>query len=251
MKFNPFEQSPKPPQEGEKTPVNAEISEQKEKELTKEERELIKEIEKLPGLDFSEKTDLILVWRKLKPATNLNLILKHWESGEQKPELSSEVEKEQVEKIESLFSSLGIFFELGEKEKEEPRALELDDNKEQKVGGYELQVFYIASKQEDAKKLADAWQDQLRRNTELGYLFGFPKSPTEAFQKFDMDLLVNKEELPEDIKKEDFMAFAEFKLSKANWQQEIRTAKRWAEEIKKISPELYNKKVQSYKEQQP
>jgi hypothetical protein len=81
---------------------------------------------------------------------------------------------------------------------------------------------------------------------------GFPDSAIRAYRRWlygdrkGNDLIIDQRELPEEIQEQNFIAFAQYRLSRENWQEELKTAKRWAEEIERIDPALYERMAADY-----
>ncbi len=116
--------------------------------------------------------------------------------------------------------------------------------------------FYLARDQLLAGKAYQLWREGPKSAEEQrarGELSGYPESAIEAWGKFlsgdDKSTGLAAKgwtELPKDILEQDFMAFADFRLSQ-NWRSEIETPRRWAEEIKKVDAGLYGRIVEQYK----
>lgn len=117
----------------------------------------------------------------------------------------------------------------------------MEDSDKRVKGEYTSLEILIGNTEERLESLKNARENN---NTEaLGLAIGFPKTAVEAFVKIKRELLFD---LPEEIKNQDYMTFSGFTFSKENWQEESETVKKWAEEIKKISPNLYNETILEY-----
>ena len=219
-------------------------------QLSEKERELVKRIEQLPIAD-GEKIDLILAWRELKPASALCVVLKKY-TREGKPILSEEDEKKLLKKVKLLAWDLGLtFIEGAEWWPQES----MDDVEQDKICD-----MFVARRPELALELARQWYKMSNPVAEkqIGILLGYPETAVNAFKEFKKDLpgfmgerksespVMSDEDFPEQIRKQDFMAFSDLRLSKKHWHQELKLVEKWAEEIKKLSPSLYQRKVKRY-----
>ncbi len=91
-------------------------------------------------------------------------------------------------------------------------------------------------------------------NYRIGNLLGFPETAVRAysecsfheFKKMKM-LLLNANELPSEVCRADFMAFCNFRLSRANWRAELETVKGWAGKIREFSPRIYQSVVERFR----
>jgi hypothetical protein len=224
-----------------------------EKFLSEQEKAFVEKIEQLP-IDDKNKIDLILVWRKIKPATEVDLTLKSWYRDRKTIDLSPKEQKSLFENIKNLLGNLNLFFIEGNLFHNEIFGVEKEE-KDLLLGDTEKKRFYVASTKENAQKLYEAWneKDEEKSCVELGRLFGFPESAIEAYKRYiktywkEGGIILDRNKLPEEIKNQDSMAFAEFQLSQDNWQNELVVSKKWAEEIKKVDPALYDRTIEKYK----
>jgi hypothetical protein len=192
-------------------------------ETSEEEKQRVKKIEGLPLADF-DKADLMLILQSLKQATDIRIY------------------GSQVKKFMKSLQELGLAGILGKKEKVSNRRM--------------VHEFYIGRTEELAKQLKSAW-DTLD-DQKIGSLSGYPPSAIEAYIKMEVslggseeevaqllrELFIARHELPEDIRKEDYLTFESFRLSRTNFRDELETVKRWAEEIKRLDPSLYQRVVE-------
>jgi hypothetical protein len=127
--------------------------------------------------------------------------------------------------------------------------------------GYDKVRVYVSKNSSLADKLFEAQKKlndgNLEAETTYGQLSGFPESAITAYSKalhstepgsFEKNTML-RDELPEDIRTQEFAAFATFRLSRDHWQEEIGTAKLWAEEIQRLNPKLYARIVKAYLEE--
>lgn len=226
-------------------------------QISPKEKELTHEIEQLPLLT-EDKINLLLVWRGLKPATDINFIFKEWAPGSPEPVLSPKRKKIRIEEMLQLLGKIGLSAVAEKEIRSEP---EFEDDKEKniriEINGTESQRVFISSNIETAEELAKNWPNSPSHieSENLGRLFGFPQTTTEAYIKYEKggyqkenEFVLEKNELPQEIKNKDYIAFARFKLSKENWQEELEIAKKWAAEIQKLSPNLYTEIVRNWKQ---
>ena len=190
------------------------------KQLSREEQAIAKSFEGIPFLSEGQKRDALLVWRKLKPGSNFSL----------EPEISNA----DLKKIEDIIEKAGLLFKVVEEKKsDEPR-----------------KVFFVANNQEDLESLSRLFfGDHLtdpKEYLELGRIYGFPKTAIEAFDKnsqaekegSESEFLLILDEMEEKIPK-NLRRFTDFLLSKANWQDELKTVRKWADEINLVDPDFY------------
>lgn len=217
--------------------------------LSEMETELVERLERLPMGD-SSKFDILLVWRGDKLATDARVILAPWNKGEKRPDITGEEKEKILDEAKSTFQAMGLSFVEGAEEDHDPETGWLS-------GGIEKE-FYISPDRDNAEKLQKNWQenDEVKNSREIGKFYGFPPTAIEAYGQFfeqgfrkgfkNREMTIEQEELPTEIQDQDFMAFAQFRLSKENWSEELETAKRWAEEIQNVDPALYERIVGQY-----
>lgn len=231
--------------------------------LSEREREIVASVEKFPVSDEG-RVDLVLTWRGLKPATDIHLLLRKWYRTDRE-DLSPVEEKLLVESTKTLFGSIGLKVVEGRKKHDEIYSAEEED-KNTLVGDAEYQTIFVACREEDVNKLAVEYYKNERENCgAIGRLFGFPETAVKAYERvaslawnekgervpvdwgeISKGVLVGSEDLPPDAKKQDFVAFAEFALSAEHWREELDKARDWADEIRKVDPDLYARKVREY-----
>ncbi|KKU08025.1 MAG: hypothetical protein UX09_C0021G0004 [Candidatus Uhrbacteria bacterium GW2011_GWE2_45_35] len=122
----------------------------------------------------------------------------------------------------------------------------------------------IAKNQETVDQFMKPWKkfvhpDEQGRDPEderlIGYLMGFPPTAVNAYTELVRDhtpenkqrLLLDMATLPDELKQQDYMAFAALALSKGNWKNELNTIRSWAKEVKRMSPSIYNSAVGAYR----
>lgn len=213
-------------------------------ELNEEEKRLVESIERLPVMNDSDIADIILAWRGLKPATEVPIVV--GEDGDKEKILSQ---------ARNLFKSLGLYH------RESPSReifIEQKDKSgkilESRSGFY----FYVSKDAAAAEKLSKFWslrfapENRVENQAELGRLFGYPETAVEFWVSTPAEERQGYTDFMKMISGEsgwqDFMAFAQFRLSPDNWREELETPRRWAEEIKKIDPGLYERMVRYARE---
>jgi hypothetical protein len=219
--------------------------------LSERDHEIVESIESLSSIDDTSKLDLILTWCGEKLATELLVALKTCKEGEHSQEVSETEKQEILEKAEATISSMGLSY------------IESDDLESEltEISGYKWRKLYVASLKENAEKLKQLWDEknEAKNAQDFGKMFGFPPSAIEVFIRFykeefnkkeykDWEITIEEKDLPKEIQEQDFMAFALFRLSRNNWQEELKTAKRWADKVKNIDSELYKRIIEHYKE---
>ncbi len=204
--------------EKEFTPKNREKLTEKEKETLTSFKTIL---QPWPWGNQRDKVDLLLVWRGLKSATQISL----------DPEISTD----DLKKTEEVIKNAGLFFkDSGVVEKFN-------------IGGRRL--CFVANNPKDLELVSQISKESSKESySEMGRMSGFPKSAIENFIQFNESdeneesdqskfFLTDEEKqskIPAEIRK-----FAQLKLSRKNWKNELETIRRWAEEIKLVDPELY------------
>jgi hypothetical protein len=91
----------------------------------------------------------------------------------------------------------------------------------------------------------EVWLEKMKhayntRDDELqGECYGFPASARQAFSEGHNVISPNSIDAPAEVK-----AFTKFMLSPDHWQEELKTAERWSERVKELSPKLYQAAVE-------
>lgn len=133
---------------------------------------------------------------------------------------------EYIQYFKDEFSKLEIPFKIGEKEWF-PES-----------NGYSIQkaTIYIGKNKNSLNSLVNAKDD-----FKLGIALGYPETSVRAY--------INGIELHNDIYPPgtdlEAIYFSQFKKSKSNWREEIKTGKEWAKSVKKLAPNLYNEILNS------
>lgn len=180
----------------------------------------IEKVESLPIRDF-DKVDLILLLAGFKTAVDINVPINN-------------------DNWHNIIKDLGLYFIEDEGLRDESK-----------------RKYYIARSQEDAEKLHDAFAKN--NDTEAGILSGYPATAVENYVKTTEDLkspnltesdVINllKEryaeivDLPLEVKDiQELLPLAHFGLSRQNWKEEIVTIKKWADTVRNLDPELYDR----------
>lgn len=210
-------------------------------EMSEEERIFVEKVKELPFRPmYRDGTiiDTLLVLKGLKPATEL-IFGVQWETDEDPKKFSEEEVGRTIETIKSL--GLDVTDPIRETE---PASKEEDY---ETIGFDQIRVF-ISRDQGISKELEQAYIEE--NDERYGQLSGFPNTAIEAYIKAEegKDTLMEISDFPEEIRKEEFMAFVVhgYKLSKESWRDEIEVGRKWAEEIKRLHPELYRSVVSTY-----
>lgn len=177
-------------------------------------------------IDIQDKIDMILILKDLKPASDISLYSEEWLEGEEEKEINSK----KIEEIKSLLKKNGLLYEPFE-EKTIDWYVDKDGQKVRKE-----KKFIIAKNEENLnliKKALETGDEEL-----FGRAYGFPQSAIEAY--LGKRKIIDSNKLSGKIKQQDALAFSKFKLSKDNWQEELKKAKEWADAIKETSPKIYN-----------
>lgn len=203
-----------------------------EVKLTPEkERELIERLENAPLLDDIQRTAILLVWAKERPATEAVLAGKPWTIGE---EPRSELNVTDAEVTKRLIKDLGLV--MAEKRSD---LFYCEDENGRKQYRDSLSL-HIATSQAtaDLAQLAEEQND----DSASGRLYGYPRSAVKDYLDPQKEMLswvtlvsqVEDKDLPK-------AAFAIYAVSPDKMKAQLKTAKRWAEATKDKSPILYQR----------
>ena len=192
--------------------------------------EFIRNLEELP-LTADDKMNLLLTKAGLKPASEINLIIKSWYEGG----ITEHMTDREVQETIDIIKESGLLFQLGEKiiEKESYQT-EKEPSTEKFYEREQMKVLISRSK-ENLDFLIEALKT--KSDELLGKAFGFPQTAIEAFvdkrEKLDIGAL------PKEVRESDAVLFSSPIISKDNWQEEIKQGQIYADFIKKVSPKIY------------
>ncbi len=218
------------------------------------EKERVREIiESLP-VDAERRMELALVVCGEKLATEIEFRSELSEDEDKTPEIDENLD-DIVKSVEKLGLIAEVFSRIDE---HDIVAVDGDGNpmhdeviKTEYSTVKTLQIF----KDEHAQKLfhqidkLDDLNDDLQYKifTQiLGELYQFPKTAIEAFN--DESKRLTQQELPDKVRKNDWYHFATFVFSRDNWQEETKTAQKWAHTTKEFSPKIYQEYIDWAKE---
>jgi len=210
---------------GEKEEGQHEIS--KQKEMSPE------TIEKLEnsGLKPFDKISIILAKGGFKKATEIEFETDGWKAGEDEKHLDGNL----LEEFDNFLIEAGLNFE---KTKSIEKARYTYPNEEER--NVERAAYIYGNSRGDIQKLKKAMEE----NDEdlMGKMFGFPQTAIDAFKKGE---IIDDNDLPKEIKEEDYFKFAtSFKMSKEHWREELGYIKKWADFVKEKSPKIYEEYVE-------
>lgn len=192
--------------------------------------EFLKKVEK-SKLIIDDKVNLLLTKAGLKPASEINLIIK----SEYENKITEHMSEEDIQKVLNIIKESHLPFQLKEKEiiKESYRT-----KKEPKIEKFyqrEQMKILIGHSKDDLDFLIKALESKL--DELFGKAFGFPATAIEAYmgkrEKLDFSIL------PKEIRESNAMLFSSPTLSRDNWQEEIKQGQQHADFIKKISSRIY------------
>jgi hypothetical protein len=189
------------------------------RELSPVEQEIAKSFE---IIDEEDRVDAILVWRKLKNATELYF--------------DADTNEEKIKEVKVVMEKAGMFFHDSGK-REFAQALR--------------RICFIANSQKDLESVSEMWfadRNDPKVYLELGRLFRYPKTSVDIYdeihrsenQKSARSELALSEKERHLLVPSDLRGFTAFVLSKAHWQEELNTSRKWAEEVKLVDPKLYD-----------
>ena len=187
--------------------------------------ELIKEsIREITSLDFmgnQDKVDIILTYKQFKPAGKIELFFKPGYKSYSEQDFETNIEK-----VEKIFKDLSLPYEL-----------EISKEKD-----FHIAVFYIGKDSEcrDRIKRAFSEKDNDRKDLIVGKELGYPSTAIEGYRNRKIKKFNS---LPEEVRNSEYIKFLNFQLSEDHWEEEFETVKERADELQKISPDLYQKIV--------
>ena len=205
------------------------------RELKPGERETAHSLESLPLIP-RDKIFLLLVWRGLKTASPVFLPIDY--------------NQEMVKDLQEKVMKAGLFLKPDQTISREKRPRS-------------DRIYFIANNQKDLKLISKLWFGDHFNNPkvyrEIGRMSGFPKTAIETFNKFthldgpgktitQQKLVLSVEEKKKLIPPELFHFSLFFYMSRASWQTELQTIKKWADEIKLVAPTLQEAYVHQFDE---
>ena len=221
-----------------KTPdsfLNPKQNEPANNEPSLEEKAFIERIENLKTNKDARRM-IILTWKGLKPVSELNF-----------EKYDPENDPERLKKItetEKLLTDLGLFSHRIQKE--------LHGTRFDKEGNGTPMIFYednyrISKNKEYLQYFVDHFGKEEDHETtkKLGTILGYPESAIEAWNSPNRSLTILDKK--NELYSRDEMAFSKFRLSKQNWAKEFETIQKWAQEIKRLDPKLYEDTIQNYR----
>lgn len=220
---------------------------EKEKEFTKEQIETIEDL----SIEPFEKVELILVRKRFKMTTDIELTGDVWKIQEENPK---QVDKVKLKKVEESLKEAGYVYKSNDPEIEEIISIkegvpeeEIRPEHESIEEKREKIIITVAEDQKDLDKYLEIIKSG--SDEDMGEVYGFPKSAIEAYLKReDNNGLIGRKDLPEEIRKQEWSLFASFMMSKDKWRKELEVVKEWAETVNKVSPKIYREYVEYMKE---
>lgn len=193
----------------------------------------IETVERMEEVLITEKVHLMLLLLGEKRATEIDLYSDIFtDLGNAKT-----VDKEILQSVIDTLEMLPVAYRL------EPAQTDtLVDRKTSSHSYRQVVTILIAGNGDDLERLSRANAEKDHRT--LGYLYGFPETAISAFLSKDT---IDKQEIDELLRTPEGL-FAQFALSKTNYQQELETATRWANAIKSYSPKTYHEFVEELKD---
>lgn len=99
-----------------------------------------------------------------------------------------------------------------------------------------LADYFVSKNLKNVQELHQGWND----NGDLicGVLLGFPQTAVEAYAKKEWNKLLTIEEV--EFLEKKFRVNIPFRMTRDNWQEEIKVAQKWADALKKYAPRVYD-----------
>lgn len=193
-------------------------------------------IEKLENSELRpfDKISIILARGGFKKATDIEFETDGWKNGEDEKHLDDNL----LEEFDNFLIEAGLNFE---KTKNIEKARYTYPNEEKR--NVERASYIYGRSKEDIQKLKKAMEE----NDEdiMGKMFGFPQTAIDAFKKGE---IINDNDLPKEIREQDYFKFAtSFKMSKDHWREELDYIKKWADFVKETSPKIYEEYLEMMK----
>ena len=210
-------------------------------------QEIIERVEHLPVND-NVKVDTLLILSGFKQATEIEMG-KQWAPNE----ISHMLSEDEIVLCRKSLEEIGLKTIEPMREKHDARVVTEGEEAPYTEYGKDVALFCVAKDKMSAEQLKQAVQTDDDRV--YGTLSGFPATAIDAYianenksgSENDEPLIISREELPKEVREQDFMAFAEFMFSKDYWREELETVKRWATQIQQADPMLYARIVASYR----
>lgn len=173
--------------------------------------EIVERIENLM-VDPYTKVNLLTVIAGLKPAAFIGF--------------ESTINLLEIEEIGSFIKDTSLKFEIKNRKKKIDGTIPKELN---------FKDIIIAKN----KKTLNILDRALNNDDEesLGLAIGFPKTAVEAY--LGKRKRLNKNTLPEEVRKSDAVRFCKFILSADNWHNEIEQGQKYANLVKEVSPNTY------------
>lgn len=214
-----------------KSPDAKELILEKEKEPENTEQEISPEfLETLEKTPFSpeDKVWILLTKAGLKPASWVDFVARNEENnGKVNKKLSDE-------EVNLAISFLKDNFFCSQNHK--IRKIISSETSEE-IGEEENISFVISNTQENFERLSEAIN--IGDEKGIGLALGFEPTAVNAY--CGNGKLMDNEKLEDEILFSEAFAFAPSRLSADHWQEELEQYQKWADYVKKTSPNLFNK----------
>ena len=203
-------------------------------------KKITRSLEKIPLLKVRDKIFLVLILTGSKKASDVYI--------------SAGASAGEIKELEAEIKRAGLVFKLTD------RTIEDKDNRL-----ISKRVCLVAVNQKDLDLFSEKWfGDQINDPTaykKIGEMSGFPQTAIDAYDAFSnpelsqaerdesRNLIYSEAEKIEKLKNEpEVIPFATlFYMSKAHFDSEVETARKWAKEINAASPILLNMFISEYK----
>ncbi len=216
--------------------MKEEIQKNSKRELTPQEKNIAYSLESLPTFSIRGKMDLMLVWRKLKSASQLYL--------------HADLSDREFQDIKNKIQKAGLFFiDKG-----------IDTNVPE--GAEPTRLCFVANNNEDLELISKIWFgdhfSDPKVYKEIGRMSGFPQTAIDTYyqiaqmqkdekEKVRQELVLSEEEKYKLLPREVYPFSLSFFMSKKHWQKEMEIPKKWSEEIALTAPTLYQDYMKAFK----
>lgn len=189
-------------------------------------------IEQAP-LSLIERTELLLIYAKQKPATHIEIEASP--KSPYNPQTNTfKLTLQEINRIKELLQHINLPFKIGKSKKFIPYIHINETNGDIKQPPFKEKILFCIGKNENFRdKLFNAILNN--DDEKQGHCYGFPETAIQAYLNRIERLDKEKESFNNQILGE----FALFIMSKVFFHQELETSQRWHDTVRKLSPNLY------------
>lgn len=204
--------------------------------------EFIEALEKTP-FSPQDQTWILLTKAGLKPASWTDFVIRNEKDGKINKNIPERSIQETIALIQNEFRSK-FEREIADIKRNKDGDF-VDSNQPGKKVGEEEQIsFIIGSSDEDFQKLALAISTGNERD--IGLALGYLPTAVDAY--CGNGKVMNPADLPKEFRESDAFSFNPGALSADHWQEELAHYQKWADYVKRTSPNIYRKMMEFMQE---